>query len=180
MQRKRRRVYGEHRSSIQAIDRNDHGNYGKYLNSPEWFKIRARVLRVRRTCELCGKEAEQVHHDNYDSVVMAGAMDDCLVSLCCECHHEIEFDGDEKLPFNCVQGKLRRLLKEREKGDALKRINKASNLVRNLNRALENRPSKIRAGCKGGTGFAKLAKKRVKASRAEIQSIRAKVKRGEL
>lgn len=180
MKRKPRRVYGEHRSSIRSMDRNEHRSYQGYLNSPEWLRIRERVLRLRRKCELCSADAEQVHHDSYDSVVMAGAMDDCLVSLCCECHHEIEFDGSEKLPFNCVQGKLRRLLKERERFDTLKRINRASNLVRKLNKAVESRPSTSKAGCKGAPSFRSLAAKRAKAKRREIHEIRVKVKRGEL
>ena len=143
MKRKPRRVYGEHRSSIRAIDRNEHRSYGSYLNSIEWLRIRQIVLKLRPDCEICGQPAEQLHHDSYDSVVMAGAMNDALVSLCCECHHGIEFDGDVKIPFNCVQGKLRRILKDGGKLETLSRINRAAGLIRKLNRALETRTSQL-------------------------------------
>lgn len=101
------------------------------------------MLKLRPDCEICGQPAEQLHHDSYDSVVMAGAMNDALVSLCCECHHGIEFDGDVKIPFNCVQGKLRRILKDGGKLETLSRINRAAGLIRKLNRALETRTSQL-------------------------------------
>lgn len=61
--------------------------YQKYLQSPIWKEIRARVLeRDNHTCKDCGGPANQVHHESYAIEVKSGHDDSKLVSLCRPCH----------------------------------------------------------------------------------------------
>jgi hypothetical protein len=128
--RKLARVFGEHSSSSRKMNLNDHDTYSDYLKSPEWLAIRNSVLDKRPKCELCGCNAEQVHHDSYDGLVMSGAVTDALVSLCRKCHEAIEFDGKRKLGMFDVRGKLRRMLQEAGNRATFLRINRAKRLIK--------------------------------------------------
>ncbi len=73
-------------------------SYAEYLQSPQWAKIRLRVLRLRRfTCEVCGLRATQVHHNRYDIRILRGQSLKGLKAICAGCHREIEFSGTAKL-----------------------------------------------------------------------------------
>ncbi len=67
-------------------------DYAEYLQSPLWKLIRERVLiRDDWECQMCGKQADVVHHKSYKPEVLAGKKDSELVSLCFGCHNDIEF-----------------------------------------------------------------------------------------
>jgi hypothetical protein len=108
-QRKKQRIeiYRKHIAK-QTRDNSDFwGRYSKYLNSPEWFTKRAKVLeRAGGLCEGCReREATQVHHLSYRH-----AMDELLfelVAVCDICHDkchpepdgpESEVSGDDTIP----------------------------------------------------------------------------------
>lgn len=77
-----------------------HTQYERYLQSPFWRQIRKRILsRDNKTCAICRKEANVVHHKSYSKEVMDGINDSELISLCTGCHERIEFnivDGNKK------------------------------------------------------------------------------------
>ena len=59
--------------------------YTDYLDSDQWQRVRKKVLkRDNHTCQICGMEAEQVHHLTY--IHFRQEFDFELVSLCRECH----------------------------------------------------------------------------------------------
>jgi hypothetical protein len=61
-------------------------SYAAYLASPEWKKIRARVLkRDGKRCQHCSAKAQCVHHISYDEPVIIGERDEDLISLCNSC-----------------------------------------------------------------------------------------------
>jgi hypothetical protein len=67
-------------------------DYWKFLSSRAWRKIRKRILaRDSGVCVICGSDAKEVHHHDYDKATMCGENDDSLVSLCEDCHRSIEF-----------------------------------------------------------------------------------------
>lgn len=64
--------------------------YAAWLQtSPEWRRIRARVLRrAGHTCECClDAEARDVHHETYDMGVLPPAW--LLRAVCRTCHEHI-------------------------------------------------------------------------------------------
>jgi hypothetical protein len=73
------------------------GTYREYLTSDLWRTIRTRVfVRDGYLCQKCSQPAEQVHHRSYGKKTLAGKYDHGLISLCRNCHHALEFDGDRK------------------------------------------------------------------------------------
>lgn len=61
--------------------------YTDYLQTEQWKRIRARVLkRDGRKCRSCGRRASQVHHGDYSARTMSGADLSMLFSLCGTCH----------------------------------------------------------------------------------------------
>jgi hypothetical protein len=120
--RKPARVFGEHLSSERAISLNDHRVYAGYLKSPEWRLIRKAVLSERPACEICGNPAEQVHHHSYHTLVMAGALNQALVSVCESCHQSIEFEQGEKLDHEQARISLVRMLFSRGLHDVIRRL----------------------------------------------------------
>lgn len=120
--RKPARVFGEHLSSERAISRNEHRVYSGYLKSPEWRLIRKAVLSERPNCEVCGKPAEQVHHHSYHTLVMAGALNQSLVSVCELCHQTIEFEKGIKLDHEQARISLMRMLFSLGRHDVIRRL----------------------------------------------------------
>ena len=104
-------------------------DYAKYLASAEWREIRSTVLSDRPVCELCGDRAIQVHHDSYHAAVIAGLMNDALVSICCTCHYGIEFNGKTKLHSKDVRFKLRRKLRDTGRHAVVERLDNAQELL---------------------------------------------------
>jgi hypothetical protein len=67
--------------------------YTDYLKSPEWKRIRGKVLRRdKRRCRSCGRRASQVHHASYDPETLKGKKLDRLYSLCGRCHVAVSFN----------------------------------------------------------------------------------------
>lgn len=101
-----RRVYQQEHEQRQENRakklRESHHEYEVYINtSPEWQKIRAKVLkRASYLCESCLEaKATQVHHTNYDSLFREIAYE--LRAVCRGCHqeiHNIRFAPDQ--PFD--------------------------------------------------------------------------------
>ena len=61
--------------------------YLEYLQSPHWQEKRAEALdRDSWKCQICGSEAEQVHHLNYTNKGNEYLFE--LVSFCKKCHQE--------------------------------------------------------------------------------------------
>lgn len=89
--------------------------YAEYLSSRLWYSIRARKLRECPNCELCSCRAQQVHHFSYGEGVMRGWNAKQLVSVCRDCHEEIEFSGARKLSLEHAQKRLVSMLKRRGK-----------------------------------------------------------------
>lgn len=116
------RVFGEHLSSERAISLNDHRVYAGYLKSPEWRLIRKAVLSERPNCEVCGSPAKQVHHHSYHTLVMAGALNQALVSVCETCHRAIEFEKGVKLDHEQARISLVRTLFSEGLHDVIRRL----------------------------------------------------------
>ncbi len=72
-------------------------DYAAYLASNLWDEIRYQVMRgsIGRCC-MCGREAQQVHHNRYDRATLEGKSRKELHAICDACHRRIEFDGDRK------------------------------------------------------------------------------------
>lgn len=67
--------------------------YKDYINSDQWMDRRDEVLkRDNHTCQICGDEAEQVHHLTYAH--FRSEYDFELVSLCRTCHQQ-EYHPDK-------------------------------------------------------------------------------------
>jgi len=59
----------------------------KYLNSDDWKRKRALVLkRDRHRCVFCGERATQVHHKRYARRNIGKEPIEWLVSICQSCH----------------------------------------------------------------------------------------------
>lgn len=70
--------------------------YERYLQSGAWAKKRAERLSIdSHKCQVCGAEAEEVHHLTYNRLGKE-SMDD-LVSLCKKCHAKAEELYDPKI-----------------------------------------------------------------------------------
>lgn len=93
-------------------------SYKKYLNSPLWESIRLAVLsRDKHKCFGCGRQAKQVHHMAYTLDNLAGRDLSRLRSLCGGCHRGIEFRWQQKMPLGKANGRLRKKVRRRCKGE---------------------------------------------------------------
>lgn len=65
-----------------------YSSYGQYLLSPEWKKIRKRILkRANYKCEICKvMKAYQVHHKHYKNIF--NEKDKDLIAVCGTCHQD--------------------------------------------------------------------------------------------
>lgn len=70
----------------------------KYMKSPEWKEVRARVLeRDHHRCRCCGRNEDQanlsIHHSTYNNGVLYHELEgnnmDWMVTLCIYCHSSI-------------------------------------------------------------------------------------------
>lgn len=65
--------------------------YNEYLKSPEWNRIKGKVLRLHNyQCACCGNRANQVHHRDYRPRVLRGEDMNALVPICKRCHDHVE------------------------------------------------------------------------------------------
>lgn len=88
--RSKDRIYDSRAKVLEKLGFTD---YNEYLFSLLWKKIRKRVLkRDKCRCKLCGKRAECVHHIKYELANLSGRSLKNMVSLCHDCHKDIEFD----------------------------------------------------------------------------------------
>ena len=63
--------------------------YERYIHSPAWRnKAECRLEIDGHICQVCGKEASDVHHLTYDRFGHEDMSD--LVSLCRDCHDKAE------------------------------------------------------------------------------------------
>lgn len=71
--------------------------YQSYLNSPEWFSLRLKVLgRCNYMCEACrSKPAEHVHHLTYEHIYNEFLWE--LVGVCNSCHKRVHNIPEEKV-----------------------------------------------------------------------------------
>jgi hypothetical protein len=81
-------------------------NYESYLKSDLWESIRDAKLARHPGCECCGGTATEVHHFSYYRDVILGMCDQKLVSVCHECHFDIEFTDGKKNNLKQAQQKL--------------------------------------------------------------------------
>lgn len=81
-------------------------DYAAYLASPLWSEIRGQILYRSPRCCACPRVASQVHHRSYAKAALTGEDVTQLVSICRECHSEIEFAGEEKLSLTAANNKL--------------------------------------------------------------------------
>jgi|694.fasta_scaffold01126_10 hypothetical protein len=87
--------------------------YAEYLASPLWHSIRARVrIRDQHTCQCCGREAVCVHHIDYHAKTLRGKRLTSLISLCGECHADVEWAGgkrvlDTRIKYQLLVGIMR-------------------------------------------------------------------------
>lgn len=76
-------------------------SYGEYLKSDLWKTTRAQVLGFfGDKCHFCGRDAEEVHHSNYNLETLKGQGLYALFSLypvCKECHTAGEYHGKDKV-----------------------------------------------------------------------------------
>lgn len=73
-----------YRPIILGIRQDD---FQAYYWSPEWEERRLRVLRRdHSTCQICGNDAEIVHHLTYAHFKHEFLFE--LISLCSQCHHD--------------------------------------------------------------------------------------------
>lgn len=87
-----------------------HQTYRAYLKGRLWKEIRNRVLeRDGHECQVCLRPAQCVHHIDYKKRTLEGAQDSSLISLCNDCHHHVEFIGDERIDPNNPSLKAQRL-----------------------------------------------------------------------
>ena len=70
---------------LKSLDpQNINGTYEKYRQSPAWQRKQGAVIQ-RDGCQcICGAQATEVHHKNYDNIGKEPLSD--LVALCRECH----------------------------------------------------------------------------------------------
>lgn len=74
-----------------------YSSYAEYLATELWIGIRAAVFkRDEHRCKLCGKDANVIHHVNYEETTLLGVTLDGMVSVCHDCHKKVEFDSKNK------------------------------------------------------------------------------------
>lgn len=96
-------------------------SYRDYLTSALWKFIRTAKLSVDPNCEICGIPAAAVHHIRYDRDTLIGKNQRGLVSVCCQCHRDIEFtSAGRKRPFSLTRKITEQLL--RKAGNLAKHI----------------------------------------------------------
>jgi hypothetical protein len=98
--RKSRLGYSKRQDTLVDLG---YDRYAEYLASDIWKVIRSKKLNESPYCLVCARKATQVHHFCYLDVVLAGCADDMLISVCEDCHVEIEFDGDQKRNLTSAQ-----------------------------------------------------------------------------
>lgn len=87
-------------------------DYRDYLSS-EWWKTIRRIILKRDafSCRGCGKhQCNEVHHFTYNKSSLLGAAPECLITLCRDCHQQIEFEGSRKRSLKDVQKKTLELV----------------------------------------------------------------------
>jgi hypothetical protein len=84
--------YQKHVRKQKAGDDGFRREYDRYLESPEWEKKRAAILkRANYVCEGClENQATQVHHLTYNHIFNEFMFE--LVAICSDCHRRIHKD----------------------------------------------------------------------------------------
>lgn len=63
--------------------------YHDFLQSKEWKAVRDMYLRDHKTCNMCGRPAEEVHHFIYEEGPLGYLNTENLTALCRSCHREV-------------------------------------------------------------------------------------------
>lgn len=114
-------------------------DYKEYLNSPQWAKIRNKVLqRDDFKCSICGSyRGLQVHHLNYNHFKNEENYLEDLMTLCNKCHEEIENKKKEQDSNNCYceqkQEEFNRYQLEKEERERLYQKNFEIFMIDNKN-----------------------------------------------
>lgn len=86
-------------------------SYSDYLQSDHWRAIREAKLGIDPNCEICDMPATQVHHTEYDKATLTGRDATKLVSVCRQCHRNIEFtSAGNKRPLSVTKNITEKLL----------------------------------------------------------------------
>ena len=106
--------YGRRNQNLKMLG---YTNYAEYLKSDLWASIRGCVLNGDPPCAGCGRQASQVHHENYDIPVLLGEYLDALHPVCGRCHKNIEFSRKRyhKLPPWAATHNLRVLAEQAQR-----------------------------------------------------------------
>lgn len=96
-----------YRERDDILRRMGYASYSIYLESLVWYGIRRRVLNRQKTCRLCGKKANQVHHREYTEDNLSGKSLVGLLSICRKCHEFVEL---ERSGFKRPQDEVERLV----------------------------------------------------------------------
>lgn len=86
-------AYAKRNSIVRQLGYQD---YGEYLRSHRWRKIRKKVFAKSAVCVGCYGEASQVHHAEYTWGNLSGRSLEGLLPVCGVCHDYCEFDKDGK------------------------------------------------------------------------------------
>lgn len=78
-----------------------YGSYLEYLKSPLWSTVRARVFgHYGKTCALCPRPAEQIHHNWYGEKELRGQRMCNMMPICKPCHQSIEYKDGRKVALH--------------------------------------------------------------------------------
>lgn len=92
-------------------------NYGEYLQSELWRKVRDKVFAIKgKACYLCGGRAWQVHHNRYHKNDLTGKRVRFINPICGDCHHEIEFSDGEKVDLRDAAKAFKKRRKDHVRG----------------------------------------------------------------
>ena len=105
---KKRKKDRKTEKNLRKIKKREYTSYKEYLKSPEWRKIRKRILkRANYKCELCKvAKAYQVHHKHYKNIFKEKDKD--LLAVCGVCHQ----DKHKILTDEYVEKRVNELIKQ--------------------------------------------------------------------
>lgn len=94
-----------------------YASYPKYLESPLWQRIRAQIItRDHGKCKACNRQADCVHHLDYDLDTLRGVNLTGLIAVCHECHDQAEFTKGAKNGLQQANAILRAIAHGRKLG----------------------------------------------------------------
>jgi len=112
--------YSAYRERNTLLKELGYADYGAYLKSNLWKRIRTQVLGMHKCkCACCGKPAFQVHHLQYSRAAMLGENLLHLAPVCRDCHESAEVrDGIKRSVEQANETLRRRVLKRLKRSSA--------------------------------------------------------------